>query len=253
MAETNIGINLYSLRDYCKTEEDFRETLRKLKEIGYRAVQVSGVNLDPETIKKALDDYGIICCATHENITALTENLSGVIEKLGILDCDFTALGSPGRDYYKPGKAAELAGILEEVSIKLKEAGIRFGYHNHAAEFERFDDKTFMEILRDNTKEMLFEIDTHWVQRGGGDPAAWIRSVAGRIPVIHFKDFSFVQGSPEFSEVGEGNLNWDGIMAACREAGTEWFLVEQDKPFGDRDMFESVKMSYDNMRKMGLQ
>ncbi len=254
MAEkTNIGINLYSLRDFCSNESDLLDTLKKLNKIGYRAVQVSGVkNVAPDAVKKAMDETGMICCATHENLTDLTENLSGVVEKLKTLNCDFAALGHPGGDYWKEGGAEELAGILEAIAVKLKKKGIRFGYHNHAAEFERYDDSVFLEILRDKTEELLFEIDTHWVQRGGGDPAAWIRSVKGRIPVIHFKDYSMVDHAPVFSEVGAGNLNWEAIMSACREAGVEWFLVEQDKPYRDRDMFESVEISYNNMKRMGL-
>ena len=47
-------------------------------------------------------------------------------------------------------------------------------------------------------------------------------------------------------------MDWDAIVPACREAGVRWFIVEQDEPFGDRDIFDSVKMSYNNMRGMGL-
>ena len=37
-----IGAQLYTVRDYCQNLEDFSETLKKVSDIGYRYVQVSG-------------------------------------------------------------------------------------------------------------------------------------------------------------------------------------------------------------------
>jgi sugar phosphate isomerase/epimerase len=53
------------------------------------------------------------------------------------------------------------------------------------------------------------------------------------------------------AEVGNGNLNWEGITKACREAGTKWYIVEQDNCNG-RDPFDSVADSLRNMKAMGL-
>jgi sugar phosphate isomerase/epimerase len=51
-------------------------------------------------------------------------------------------------------------------------------------------------------------------------------------------------------EVGEGNLDWPAILDAAREAGTEWYLVEQDTC--QRDPFESLAISFRNLKAMGL-
>ena len=70
---------------------------------------------------------------------------------------------------------------------------------------------------------------------------------------IHFKDLrinpekDFTQ---EMAEVGEGNLDWDTIISACRKAETKWALVEQDTCPGDP--FESLKISYDYLMKKGF-
>jgi len=53
-----------------------------------------------------------------------------------------------------------------------------------------------------------------------------------------------------FSEVGEGNMNWPSILEACREAGTRWYIVEQDRC--QRDPFESLAISFRNLGEMGL-
>ena len=49
-----IGLQCYTIRDYCKTEEDFAESMAKAAKIGYRAVQISAVGpIAPERIKSS--------------------------------------------------------------------------------------------------------------------------------------------------------------------------------------------------------
>ena len=101
--------------------------------------------------------------------------------------------------------------------------------------------------------EMLkAEIDVFWIQAGGGDPAAWIRKCAGREPILHLKDMAMGPDREQrMAEIGEGNLNWPAILQAAEESGVEWYLVEQDNCY-DRDPFESLAISYRNLRAMGL-
>lgn len=72
------------------------------------------------------------------------------------------------------------------------------------------------------------------------------------MPVCHFKDFAWVNGSGVFCEIGEGNLDWPEIIRACNETGVRWFSIEQDRTFMDRDIFESIKISFDNLKAMGV-
>jgi sugar phosphate isomerase/epimerase len=102
------------------------------------------------------------------------------------------------------------------------------------------------------SRDVWWEIDTYWIVHGGGDPAAWIRKVDGRIPCVHLKDMAITLKREQLmAEIGEGNLNWPLILQACRDAGVEWYLVEQD--ICQRDPFESLKISLENLREMGLQ
>jgi len=90
---------------------------------------------------------------------------------------------------------------------------------------------------------------------GGGDPAAWIRRVKDRMPVVHLKDMAVVTEGwnvqQVMAEIGEGNLNWPEILSACREANVEWYAVEQD--VCQRDPFESLQISYQNLKAMGFE
>ena len=89
---------------------------------------------------------------------------------------------------------------------------------------------------------MQFELDTFWVQTGGGDVVDWIKRLQGRMDVVHFKDMaSDGQAKQIMAEIGQGNLNWDGIIQACRSIGVKWYLVEQD--VCQRSPFESLDIS----------
>ena len=67
--------------------------------------------------------------------------------------------------------------------------------------------------------------------------------------VVHFQDRTVDNERKQlFAEVGEGNLNWPPIIKACEDIGVEWYAVEQD--ICQRDPFESLSISFNNMLKM---
>lgn len=258
MPDSQIAVTLFNLRDYCKTESDLDRTLDRVCEIGYQAVQVSAVPLPAEVIKKQLDKHALFCCATHENLAVISGESAPLIDKMKTLECDFVALGAPPAELRGTVENAQkIVDIFNEKGAELLEAGIRLAYHNHNFEFERLPGRreTYFEYFYANTnpQTVFAEVDVHWVTRGGGSPVNWIHRLGYRMPVIHFKDFTIIDNDkPVFCEIGEGNLDWGGILQACREAGIRWYSIEQDALFKDRDIFESIKISYNNLRAMGV-
>lgn len=249
-----IAAQLYTLRDFLKTPEDIENSLKKVKEIGYDAVQVSGMgSIDPEDLKRIVDREGLTICATHIAFDRLKDDIDRVIEEHQLWDCKYVGLGAMPEEYRK-NKDGFLQFIREAsiIASKLKENGLQFIYHNHNFEFTTYEDQTGMEILLENTDPgtFNFEIDTYWVQAGGGDPAQWIRNVAGRMEVVHFKDMTVSGWDSIMAEVGEGNLNWERIIQACKDIGVLWVCVEQD--ICQRDPFESLAISLKNLQELGV-
>ena len=118
--DTQLAVTLYNLRDFCKTESDLDRTLDKVCAIGYQAVQVSGVALDPKVIKKQLDKHNLFCCATHEGLGVLTGDLAPLIDKMQCLECDFTALGCPPQTYINSyAMTCELIDIMRKAGGEL--------------------------------------------------------------------------------------------------------------------------------------
>lgn len=254
MAETQIAAQLYTLRDFLKTPEDIARTLPRVAEIGYRAVQLSALGpIETAVLKQICDDAGLTVCATHVSFDRLRDDLDGVVEEHRTLGCSYVAIGSMPNDYRNAEGYHTFAREASAVARKLKERGLTFGYHNHSFELEKYDGVTGLETLYSESDPEVFqgEIDTYWIQHGGGDPAWWIRRMKGRCTVLHCKDM-VMRGSKEqlMAEVGEGNLNWPAILEAAREAGVRWYVVEQDTC--QRDPFESIAISLRNMQAMGL-
>jgi sugar phosphate isomerase/epimerase len=245
---------LYTVREFTQTPEDIAKTLKRIREIGYEAVQVSGFGpIDKKELRKILDGEGLKCAATHISFDDMRDDTERVVDEHKILGCDYPAIGGMPGEYRKEKKFAEFAPEMSDVAGRLAEHGLTFGYHNHSFELEKTDDgRTGLQVLMEESdpKTVTFEIDTYWIQHGGGCPATWIKKAAGRIPLLHLKDMAMIEGEQAMAEVGEGNLDWPGILAAADDAGTRWYLIEQD--VCRRDPFESLAISLRNVKAMGL-
>lgn len=249
MKISQVAIQLFTLREFCKTAEDFAASMKKVREIGYTSVQVSGVGPIPEAELVAIAaGEGLSICATHEPGVKILDETDRIIERLQKLNTKLTAYPFPsGIDFDNPEHVDTLIRKLDIAGAKLRAAGLGLGYHNHANEFYRpaggpcFLERVYTETQPEN---VLAELDTFWVQRGGGDVVEWVKRVAGRTPFIHLKDYQVnPKGESTFCEIGAGTLDFERIIAAAEAGGCEWFIVEQDRCPGDP--FDSIKQSFD--------
>ena len=247
MKINQIAAQLYTLRDHLKTPAEIAQTLKKVRAIGYLAVQVSGMGpIDEAELVRILDSEGLTCCATHEPSQVILDETAKVIERLQKLSCRYTAYPYPaGVDFQKPDHIATLAKKLDAAGAAMAKAGQVLAYHNHSGEFVRYKGRTALDAIYAKTdpRHLQGEIDTYWVQAGGGDPVAWCRKLMGRLPLLHLKDYGCgADGKPFFAEIGRGNLNWRKIISAAKASGCQWFIVEQDVCPGDP--FESLAISF---------
>lgn len=253
MTTARPGAQMYTVREFTKTPADTARTLHKIKEIGYDYVQLSALGpIDPRELKEMLDGEDLGVAATHVSFERLQNDLPALIDEHHLWGCQHVGLGSMPREYRDREGYSRFAREATAIARQLAEANLTFSYHNHYWELERFDGRTGLEILYEESdpKVVFAEIDTYWIQYGGGDPAAWIRRLKGREPLVHFKDMAVSGDKPVMAEVGEGNLNWPEILRACQEAGVQWYLVEQDWCAGDP--FESLAISLRNLKAMGV-
>ncbi|MBM4045275.1 MAG: sugar phosphate isomerase/epimerase [Planctomycetes bacterium] len=255
MAKGVVGAQLYTVRDFCKTLPDIAETAKKVAQMGYTAVQLSGFPaVDPKEVAKIMAGEGLTVAATHFGWDRFLKALDGLIEEHRIYGCKHLAIGGLGAEYRNADGVKRFLDELAPVAEKLATHGMDFSYHNHNHELARYGQKTWLAMLYEqgDPKHLKAELDTYWIQAGGGDPVAWIRKCAGREPLLHLKDMCVTPSREQrFAEIGEGNLNWPDILQAADQGGVEYYLVEQDQCY-ERKPFESLAISCRNLKAMGL-
>jgi len=245
-----LSMQSYTVRDHL--EKDLWGTLEGVCKMGLSYVEISGTSgVSATEYKKRLDDLGLSVAGNHVSLDQLENEFESIVEDNRILDNRYIILPWIGKDFYSQGWA-EVAKRLEPYGARLRDAGLVFAYHNHAFEFAPENGKPGLDVLYETADPDLVkaQIDTYWVAYGGCDPAACIRKYSGRIPIVHLKDGTLGGAEPHFLEVGQGQLDWDDILAACQEAGVEYGAVEQDTC--TRDSMESARMSVDFLRGKGL-
>ncbi len=224
---TKIGLQLYSIRE--QLEQDFFGGLEKVKQAGYDCVEFAGFyGHSAGELKAALADIGLEPYSVHARVDQNPQELARFAAELGL------------RYVIVPYAPTETLAACLAVNAQLKAAapvfaaeGITIGYHNHWQEFERIDGRYALEIVMDGV-DGIYEIDTAWVQKAGVDPLAYIRGLGAKAGPIHTKDINADYATRDPHDVnaciGEGVVNFAGIIAALREAGTldRGLIVEQE-------------------------
>jgi sugar phosphate isomerase/epimerase len=253
-----IGIVRQELRD------DPWGTMEAVAGIGYQGMESIGgiarhLGLEMPELKRKLAELGLDPIAQGGGfLEGDDEKLERAIAGAQAVDCKYVV------SYWGPCESRDqvlaLAAVLDRFGARCREAGLTFCYHNHNHEFAAFDGEYGLDILAANTapENVKLELDIAWVTYGGADPAAMIRRHAGRCPILHVKDFATVPeggatGNDErkghaFTEVGTGVVDLAGAVAAARECGVEWLIVEQDE-MRDLSPMESIRVSYENLKR----
>ncbi|MBN1417706.1 MAG: sugar phosphate isomerase/epimerase [Planctomycetes bacterium] len=244
-----IGLQLYSVRGEC--EKDLPGVIAAVAKMGYQGVEFAGYyGRDAQTLRKLLDDNGIVCCGTHTGLgTLLGDELTKTIEFNRILGNKYLIVpGLPGERTGSREAWLSTALLFNELAAKVQPHGMRVGYHNHSAEFQPMDGQLPWDIFFRNTnRDVIMQLDTGNAMHGGADPLPYLAKYPGRAITVHIKEYSKTNDK---ALVGEGDINWKAIFAACETIGaTEWYIVEQES-YAYPPM-ECVERCLANLRTMG--
>ncbi len=258
MPKCAIGAQLFTVRQFTKTIEDVERTFRKIADIGYKFIQISSMGpVDYKQVARIVKDNGLVVGATHHGWDEFRDGLDNIIACNKAWGCKYPVVPGLGGEYHSLDGLKRFLDELGPIAEKLSAEGMNVSYHNHNWEFARFDcpdNKTWMETLLELSEGMglNFEIDTYWVQAGGAEPTLWLKKCAGRIPVIHLKDMSITSDREiRMAAIGEGNLDWPGLLEAANAGGTKFAFIEQDLTY-DRDPFDCLATSLRYLQSLGV-
>ncbi|GAB3601596.1 sugar phosphate isomerase/epimerase family protein [Microbacterium tumbae] len=258
------------------------EAFRRTTQIGYRVSELSQIPLTPETVtelERARGELGVEYCALSAALTAggindsLEDDFDKIVADARTLGAGLVRIGMlPIPALRSLDAVLDFCRRADAAAVRLADEGIALYYHNHHIEFAKIDGRYLLEIIAENSPHVGIELDAHWIARGGLDPARVIAEYAGRVRMVHLKDYrigwpddaaidAFERGDQaawgaawtgavQFAEVGEGNLDWPGIITQSIASGAEFLLVEQDDLYG-RTVWEALETSHRNLVGLG--
>jgi len=253
-----LGVQLYTVRDFLKDPDYADVTFRRLAEMGYTEVQTAGCAFDEKLFGELLRKYGIRIIGTHGDWKKIMNNPEATMELHRMWGTTNIGIGGMPMDARNnlDNLKTFIADFNRMAEIYAKE-GFCLTYHNHNFEFARIDGyKTLMDLLYEglDSATTSFVLDTCWVSAGGGDVVAWMEKLEGRLDILHLKDMTVVRDEnkvlvPRMTEVGYGNLSWDPIIKTAEKIGVKYYVVEQDAFFKDGSPLESLRMSAEYLEK----
>lgn len=235
----DFSYQLYSSREFGPLEK----TLKMLADLGYTQTEgFGGVYEDAAKTKDLLDQNKLTMPSGHFFPVGAFEGaaLNDTLASARTLGMERLYCPAPEDDLRESGDSGawrDLALRLNEAGKKVKDAGFRFGWHNHHWEFMDLPDgRLGMDIILEFAPEIEWEMDVAWVVRGGADPLHWIEKHGDRITTAHVKDIA-PQGEnldeDGWADVGHGTMDWPGLYQALKKAGVDLFVMEHDKPNDD--------------------
>lgn len=278
-----LGVQMMMVKDKV-AELGMFPVLERIRELGYDAVEVSQIEMNEENtaaLERGISELGLevgaLSVALKESPTSTGDALDTSFDKI-VADCRrlgarFVRIGMMPFDAMASKEACEAwARECEQAAQQLQAEGITLCYHNHHVDLAQFDGERIFDIVRRVAPTLQFEVDLHWVQRGGMAPLDMLAEYSGVCKLIHVKDFRVVPLAPDamdllgkgqmqefmaaftniaqFAEVGQGNMNWPALLPAAQDAGAEYFFVEQDEQYG-RDPFDCLRDSREYLRSIG--
>ncbi|MEL4356977.1 MULTISPECIES: sugar phosphate isomerase/epimerase family protein [unclassified Luteococcus] len=278
-----LGVQMMMLKDQV-AQQGMWPVLERINQLDLVGLEVSQIPMDEQNVaalERGIRELGLQVgalsvalkpgpVATGDN---LAEHFSKIVDDCRRLGCRYVRIGMmPFTAMASKQACEEWAAECEQAAQQLAAEGITLCYHNHHVDLAQFDGERIFDIVRRVAPSVHFEVDLHWVQRGGMNPLEMLRQYAGVCKLIHVKDFRVVplpesamelleQGKrdefmaaftniAQFAEVGQGNMNWPELLPAALDAGAEWFFIEQDDTYG-RDPFDCLADSREYLKGIG--
>ena len=240
---TDFSYQLYSSRKF----PPLADTLKMVRELGYAQVEGYGAlfqeDVDLGALRADLDAADLKMPTGHIGIDVLRDTPGRAIKIATTLG--FEAVFAPfleeaSRPMTDDGWRA-LGNTLNEIGKPIQDAGLTFGWHNHAFEFSA-DGPHPLDLMLEAGPDLTLEFDVAWCVVGGQNPLDWIDRYGDRISAAHIKDIAPEGEKADedgWADVGSGTMDWPALMAALKKTNCKWFVAEHDNPNDHRRFAET--------------
>lgn len=258
---TNIGIQLYSLRD--DIVNDVKGVIGKIAAAGYKEVETYGLSKDEQFFGLSVKEFGELLKSHNIKSPSGHYMPSEMLFNKGNGD-DVKRLCDVGHllgqqyivvpfleegmrktiDQYKA--IAERMNMTGEIC---KAANLNLAYHNHDFEFTQMEGQTGYDILMNSTNKDLLklELDLYWVVKAGINPIDLFKQQPGRFHMVHIKDMD-KKDTALNTEIGNGSIDFKPIIANAPLGGIKHFYMEQENNYVP-DRITSIQNSFAFIKK----
>jgi sugar phosphate isomerase/epimerase len=246
-----VGLELYSFRD--QFAKDVPGTMAKVKQMGFREVEVAGTyGMSTGDFRKLLDQHGLKAIGVGASFEDLEGNVPKVLTEAKTLGAKYVVcfwIPHAG-DAFTVRDADRAIDVFNTAGSLLAQNGISLCYHTHGYEFQTYNDGTFFDYLAENfdPKYVNFEMDVYWVKSPGYDPVALLQKYPKRFPLMHLKDRK--PGTPDSNNgkadvesnvaLGQGDIGIAGIMKQAKKSGVKHFFIEDESSRSMTQMPQSL-------------
>ena len=245
MARPENSIQLWTVRD--QLERDFEDTLARLAELGFRAVEPFGLPANLNKLSTALSNAGLAAPTAHGDVLL---NLEAAIK--AAVELGTTVLIDPYQPeeiFQNESNILRLADQLSAAAELAAPHGIKIGYHNHDHELrnEVRGVPALLALASMVSHDVVFEIDLFWCQVANVDPLDVLKQLDGRVVALHAKDAPMDGHVKDQVSLGKGSVD---VLACASQAPSARLVVEFDEYSGD--IFEGVACSLNYLKENGF-
>jgi sugar phosphate isomerase/epimerase len=231
-----LGFQVWTVRE--ELVKDFPGTLKKMAGLGYESMEMcsppgyesSGfgplMKLKAKEMKQIINDAGLICPSSHYGFGELKDHLDERIKfalESGQTQMILSSFGLPDKATLSDWQTA--ADELNKIGVKVKNAGLQMGFHNHNGEFASIDGTLIYDVLMkqfdpDHVK-MQFQVAVISI---GYKAPTYFKKYPGRFISAHLADWSPDKKSEV--PIGQGIVDWKEFFATLGTGGVKNVFVE---------------------------
>ncbi|ASN04324.1 sugar phosphate isomerase/epimerase family protein [Virgibacillus necropolis] len=253
--KSKLAAQMYSVR--LEFEKDCEGTLRRLKDIGFEAIQLDGMRgNDPEKVAELIRKYDLKVAGMHIKHDRFFNDLDNVLYEAYLFQCK-TIYDKyiDDEDQHEEGYKKTKKKLLE-VARDLSPLGFRVGVHNPEYDYNnQVNGRKLLDYLTDPVDGICIysEPDTYWMTVAGENPVETLKKYSGRAPILHLKDYKEGFESDDMDnnlvEVGLGDVNMEEVIQWGEWNGVEFYCIEQD--YSKIGIFESLKQGFEHILHLG--
>lgn len=249
LSAQEIALQLYSLRNEMKIDPvKYHQLIGKW---GISALEGGGgYGMSDSEYQKLLKDNNLRVVGVGADYNKLKTDPASILSEAKKYGAKFATCywipHAEGPISLEEMKAA--TELFNQVGEQFAKEGVTLTYHPHGYEFVKSGSGTPMDYMLENAKHFKFNMDVFWVQMGGGDPLAIMKSHPGKFPQLHLKDRK--KGTPGSLDgrgdveanvvLGTGDIDIAGLIKEAKKQGTKYLVIEDESSRSVEQIPQSV-------------